>query len=146
MMAENMENKPIGLFSFLIFFFITLAVLIDIYSARGLTMVKNLAESDKLENGIISQVYDRHNSVNSTVYFILKNDNREYRINMFGLSFHGKPGDDVHVLFNEQRSFWVLKEHIKGSKAYYLGGLIMSVLPWVLAIIFYWGICKIKSE
>jgi hypothetical protein len=129
--SKNNDNTEICLF-FMFMFFLAGAIGI-IISVNDILKIRRAAESENTECGVITQVNDRHKSFNTTVYFFLETDKKEYRINLFKLLFYGKQGDKVVVIFNTKRSFFILKDYLTASYASVIAQIIICMFSWFFA-------------
>jgi hypothetical protein len=129
-----------------LFIFPCASLFLGYKGAQGFLMTKEIINSPIVEYGRITKTINSHRSIDETVYFtLLSDDNKVYRINLFKLLFDGDPDDLIKILFNENKTFWVIEDYLNASYATFISYLIGCGLFLVVSCLVLKALVEIKT-
>jgi len=128
------------IFPFIIFLLCFIALFFgglagSIYSGRGLFLSIILNKSMITEKGIISYVSKRSRALNYTVYFSLENQTTVYKQSEETLLCSAKAGDEINVVFNKERNFFIIKDHIIAIYFAYINAMILCLICFAMSFL-----------
>lgn len=141
MLTNNNNNKSNDTVLLLFLFIGSLiaSIAVPIYSINNLIKISELEKLEKeYEVAEITNIYNpqrRHNNRSFVYNFKIANDEKIYRKNI-----SGRPKEDkiLYVKFNDDKTFWIVKDHIeedyKGNKTLLIFGGIFIIITIALFI------------
>jgi hypothetical protein len=126
------------IFPFLMFFLVFIALFFgglagSIYSIRGLCLSISLNNSMETEKGIISHISKRYKKPNYIIHFSLENQTVVHKESVSKIMSNAKVGDEIQVVFNKKRNFFIIKDLIKATYISYITAMILCLIGFAIS-------------
>jgi hypothetical protein len=106
--------------------------------------VQKIVKSSEVDIAFITRIIKGVRTSNKTVYFKLQNDEKEYKINLIKiLTKKIKIGDEIHIKFNDNKTVWIICEHLSAINIGYIIQIILFCICFLVSIVLFVGIISI---
>jgi hypothetical protein len=130
-----LEDKLNNYFKVIIGVIILFVIIFAFIGIRGIIKINSAKKSDYYEYVTITNIISLNRSFSKTVTLVSKFDGKEYRTHIFKLLFDSYPGEQVKIMFNNKRDFFIILDYIKGYYALSLISIGFSILM-ILALLY----------
>jgi hypothetical protein len=118
----------------------------SVYSIRCLYLSIRLNKLNVSEKAVITKVISLNRTFNKTIYFSINTNNLILTKSMFKLSAKAEVGDEIEVIFNKKRNFFIIKNYMVAIYTGYIIGTILSLILFCLSFLFGRGLIAMYKE